>query len=830
MRLFKQFLFVALLLAIGVAPAFAGVLLDFTPITGWDAAQAAQLPPLESGWSAYLMSARSDDDSLISAVDVQLRGTFAQRWGFEEENPLGIPTPTGLSRSGFDSHLLPSSDSLLISSTVHEDLGGSPLTMPSGARVGSGTSLRGVWGIPGNVQRSALDLAYVVIPSGSLDQLDYAVDIATRESVFNLRKGFAAPADTPTPPDFVFMGEPAGAPIKTIPQGELNFKATQNTHLNLTRLDTIDPLSSMLTVLQPGWTGYLLSATATDSAKFSAVDIKLQGSFHQYWGFSEDAGEALATVQSVSRSGVDTHLLPAVDAILLSDQFGEDLGPERNATAGGSAYGVGNSIKGVWGVPGGSQAQSLDLAYIVAPEGLTLDQLQYSVDLARTDGGTASLRNGFAMPDAPPVIPPTVVQEGTNVTPPGYDPHGSNPISPPAPPVTVNPPTLPSLPPDDQPAPPPLPPTLPPVAPPTTTQLSLTRLDTLNPATQPLSITQPGWAGYLLSATSLDGAKFSAVDVKLQGNFHQYWGFSEDAGEALATVQSASRSGVDTHLLPAADAILLADQFGEDLGPERNTTSGGGVYGVGESIKGVWGIPGGSQATTLDLAYIVAPEGFSLEQLKYSIDLARTEGGVANLRNGFAIPEPPLTIPTETITVTGEALPRTPGTTLEHVTREDGSIVLEERPIPGWQPGDPWGGMPWVPPTIFQTSPPVDEILFHTTDTIQKEYLGGGLLEAVRKAGATTDVADYVVLTTQIDFTNIDTTDVTGIDLNSAAWPRGSTGVAYGVGDFIAFDSDSSLADTMLSKGGDSFEAVPEPSAIVITLAGITLLFRRRVN
>jgi hypothetical protein len=77
MRLFKQFSAAVLLSAIGLTPAFAGMLLDFTPITGWDAAQASQLPSLEAGWSAYLMSARSDDNALISAVDVQLRGSFA---------------------------------------------------------------------------------------------------------------------------------------------------------------------------------------------------------------------------------------------------------------------------------------------------------------------------------------------------------------------------------------------------------------------------------------------------------------------------------------------------------------------------------------------------------------------------------------------------------------------------------------------------------------------------------------------------------------------------------------------------------------------------------
>ncbi len=369
MRLFNQFLIVALLSATGFTPAFAGVLLDFTPITGWDSVQAAQLPPLEAGWSAYLMSARSDDDALISAVDVQLRGTFAQRWGFDEENPLGLPTPTGSSRTGFDSHLLPNNEALLISSTVHEDLGASPLTMPSGARVGNGSSLRGVWGIPGSEQRSALDLAYVVIPSGSLEQLDYAVDVATRESVFNLRKGFAPPEYTPMlpPPTVIQEGTTVTPPVTvnppilpTLPPNDQPAPPAAivppayppiSTRLNLTRIDALNPSSQPLSIMQPGWASYLLSATSADGARLTAVDIKLQGNFHQYWGYSEDAGEALATVQGVSRSGVDTHLLPAANAIPITSQFAEDLGPERTTTAGGSLYGVGNSIQGVWGIP-----------------------------------------------------------------------------------------------------------------------------------------------------------------------------------------------------------------------------------------------------------------------------------------------------------------------------------------------------------------------------------------------------------------------------------------------------------------------------------------------
>jgi hypothetical protein len=58
----------------------------------------------------------------------------------------------------------------------------------------------------------------------------------------------------------------------------------------------------------------------------------------------------------------------------------------------------------------------------------------------------------------------------------------------------------------------------------------------------------------------------------------------------------------------------------------------------------------------------------------------------------------------------------------------------------------------------------------------------------------------------------------------------GAAGVFYGNIDYFAYDSDSPLAYTMLSASGDSFEAVPEPSTIIITLAGIGLWFRRCKN
>jgi hypothetical protein len=314
-------------------------------------------------------------------------------------------------------------------------------------------------------------------------------------------------------------------------------------------------------------------------------------------------------------------------------------------------------------------------------------------------------------------------------------------------------------------------------------------------------------------------------------------------------------------LLPAADAILIANQFGEDLGPEHGATATGSIYGAGTEIKGVWGIPGGSQSTTLDLAYIVAPEGLTLDQLKYSIDLARTEGGTAFLRNGFALPEMPVITPHDPYTVTGQPQPQTPGTAIETVVREDGSVAREEVPIPGWQPGDPWGSLLIKPPAEAETTPSVivttqyDSLqdylakngnwtanighLILTTDdptstlvgTIGEDYLGRGILSATWNSDGTIQLVEYDSL--QSGVTGIATIDASGDHGTSAAWLRGYTGAAgvpYGNIDYFAYDSNSNLAYTMLSDGGASFEAVPEPSAIIITLAGIALWFRCRKN
>ncbi len=267
----------------------------------------------------------------------------------------------------------------------------------------------------------------------------------------------------------------------------------------------------------------------------------------------------------------------------------------------------------------------------------------------------------------------------------------------------------------------------------------------------------------------------------------------------------------------------------------------------------------------------------------YSIDLARTEGVVVNFRNGFAMPEAPPVSPPDVHTVTGQPQPQTPGTSIETVVREDGSVVREEVPIPGWQPGDPWGHMPYVPPPTAETPPAstltdlgnglseevrgdllinyrnglivqirridrddagraigettvfnLEELNRSTGDPGEtlvgltgEDQLGGGLLNAMRNSGATIDLVDYDI--TQGVVTGIYMTDATVVDGHATNWAMGNTGMAEWFGDVVgvAYDSDSSYAYTMLSDGAP-FEAIPEPTAIVITFAGFAMLVRRR--
>src|SRR5690242_12405106 len=107
----------------------------------------------DSPWVCYTLGLSTDDGSNVAALDVSLRGTFHQQWSsFVEGDPFE-PTPRGAARS-LDSHLSPSASALIVN--LNEDSipnANEPVTSyganPARIQNGTGTTLSGVWGIPG---------------------------------------------------------------------------------------------------------------------------------------------------------------------------------------------------------------------------------------------------------------------------------------------------------------------------------------------------------------------------------------------------------------------------------------------------------------------------------------------------------------------------------------------------------------------------------------------------------------------------------------------------------------------------------------------------------
>jgi hypothetical protein len=145
------------------------------------------LPPFTvdtglTGHTGYVLSAMTDDGSVIAAVEVNITGQLHQRWFLDPDENLIVKTPTSASLTSGDSHLTPGPDVLIAVAPVEDNSGsGSPLADTLTRDYGYGTFLRGVWGIPGPSRTNQITLGYIVIPDGSLPSLSITAQIAIQK-------------------------------------------------------------------------------------------------------------------------------------------------------------------------------------------------------------------------------------------------------------------------------------------------------------------------------------------------------------------------------------------------------------------------------------------------------------------------------------------------------------------------------------------------------------------------------------------------------------------------------------------------------------------------
>src|SRR5262245_27422927 len=143
------------------ASANAGLFGTWTP--------AGDVGGPDSQLVAYTLGLSTDDGSNVAAIDVKIGGTLHQRWTSLVEGDPFEATPSGTSHQGIDSHLTPIASALIVyvnedSIPNSNDPAPSPLFSPVRTQTGIGTTLRGVWGIPGSDQTPSTDFAYIVVP------------------------------------------------------------------------------------------------------------------------------------------------------------------------------------------------------------------------------------------------------------------------------------------------------------------------------------------------------------------------------------------------------------------------------------------------------------------------------------------------------------------------------------------------------------------------------------------------------------------------------------------------------------------------------------------
>jgi hypothetical protein len=158
-----------------VVPTFS--LVSDPPGTPFLAPEAS----LDSSWQSYQFSIHSTAGEPIQAVDVRIQGALHQRWTDIDADGIPDPTPIGPVADGKgDSHFTSPGTAAYGLGPFENNSGiGSPLPDVPGLRdYGVGSILRGAYTIPGPAA-TQYDIAYVVVPRGTVSQLKFNVFAAT---------------------------------------------------------------------------------------------------------------------------------------------------------------------------------------------------------------------------------------------------------------------------------------------------------------------------------------------------------------------------------------------------------------------------------------------------------------------------------------------------------------------------------------------------------------------------------------------------------------------------------------------------------------------------
>ncbi len=144
-----------------------------------------------------------------------------------------------------------------------------------------------------------------------------------------------------------------------------------------------------------GHKGYVIGVMTDDGSNISAVDINIRGQLHQRWVFNADTEEFDPTPSSANITNGDSHLTPVAGALIGSALIeNNNITPSPLADTATRDYGYGDSLRGAWGIPGPSQTNKANLAYIVVRE-TEIPNIQVRA-LVATPNGTFLLTESFS--------------------------------------------------------------------------------------------------------------------------------------------------------------------------------------------------------------------------------------------------------------------------------------------------------------------------------------------------------------------------------------------------------------------------------------------------
>jgi len=138
----------------------------------------------------------------------------------------------------------------------------------------------------------------------------------------------------------------------------------------LVNLIQFDPPFGAPDAALTGFTAWQVNVESADGANISAVDVMFTGAMNQRWSDTNFDGTADPTPVGPPGNGRgDSHLTPIAGALVASAPAEDNTFSGSLGVVGAFEYGLGTFMSGAWGIPGASQTNTAQIAYVVVPDG-----------------------------------------------------------------------------------------------------------------------------------------------------------------------------------------------------------------------------------------------------------------------------------------------------------------------------------------------------------------------------------------------------------------------------------------------------------------------------